>query len=499
MKIISRLCCMGFTIFFCLPTLAGSISGGIDGGGGDTLPEDRITIENVYSILNSSKLVLRQHFRALEQKSHSEPQSYDDLLFKSTPTIFNILESIDLEIHPMTPCLDQNGRAVDASIYAATDKAICVSAFLIAPKLIPERASPEIFALLVHELSHLVGLNEEQALSLQVKSRNELRNMDWDQVHVQSIRQAVRFLRLENEIQIDVMKAPSEILLQFERASIAFQGMLFWHKSLAHFVKRDLDYLLYQRAKFFMAMTYVRTLQTNEEAGEWKDKYEGYFAKGSKIKYAELPVFGGGNNNFYGQELIEKINSLLELKKQLNEIHFYSVGALLHFEAMMRGNPLPALPTPGPQWIHPWTSLIGQYVTKAVDCSVIGNPPSRPFDLMPEFQNFEIRPVSAKYPNRLVLMQTTKFGEVIKTPLYNEAIDTEIFVSVQIASERGDRKLFLSQQGDSWDQMKQQTIIFESTDEGFQLIKTYRELKNHAPSVEFQNSQASCTYQLIRK
>ncbi|RYZ66776.1 MAG: hypothetical protein EOP05_18635, partial [Proteobacteria bacterium] len=155
-----------------------SEAGGIDGGGGGTLPANPISIYDVRKFVNEAKATLgpliQYHSRAYDPVI--DHPAYGEKLFLGTKNLSDVLWGTDLILEMEKPCYDGTGKEVDGSVHTANPNAICISAARIAPKLIKERAKTEILALIMHELGHKLGLNEAEAQDLQNRVADELQD-----------------------------------------------------------------------------------------------------------------------------------------------------------------------------------------------------------------------------------------------------------------------------------------------------------------------------------
>ena len=166
---------------FAQPSLAGGVS---DGGGGTTNPHpaDPYWVVEGVSMYGARVLIpylnaeLANYKRSSLQDQASSPFAK---LFKSPDKFFEIVKTTPIELHFSTPCLDKNGAPWDGSIYPSTPGAICISPFTMAPKLNEYNVFSESAALMLHELSHLVGTTEDEARAIQQSALGSLSQMDF--------------------------------------------------------------------------------------------------------------------------------------------------------------------------------------------------------------------------------------------------------------------------------------------------------------------------------
>jgi hypothetical protein len=82
------------------------------------------------------------------------------------------------ELRMSEPCSNVNGQAKDGSIYGTKPGTLCLSPFLMAPKLNDYNVSRETAALMVHELSHLLGTTEDEANAIQQQALYDFNQID---------------------------------------------------------------------------------------------------------------------------------------------------------------------------------------------------------------------------------------------------------------------------------------------------------------------------------
>ncbi len=122
-------------------------------------------------------------------------------LFYGRRTIFDYLPLVSIELQLNEPCFDANGAPFDGSVYAHKPGAICISPFSMAPKLSDINAGPETLALILHELSHLLGTTEAEATAIQYVALGHLSKMDLDALKETIKFAPFQFLRVVNEFE----------------------------------------------------------------------------------------------------------------------------------------------------------------------------------------------------------------------------------------------------------------------------------------------------------
>jgi len=472
-------------------------AGGIDGGGGGTLPANAITIGHVFNTIRyDAKINLRMYFRGLEQSSDFKPQPYDQKLFGGPTTLLNVLENTEIEIPTSGPCYDAFGKAVDGSVHASKPNTICISAFSIAPKLIQERAVPEILALIAHELSHLLGTTEVEADLIQQKAVNDLRFADWQKARNFVGGEYWKSSQISTIAKQDITnKSANEIVLILERLNDYFD-VYAWDHPLAVFTQKDQDYLAFQKAKLNLMQWYALSISTDPTSTEWKNKYDSLFSQGGQVRLSDVPGFGGAQNQ-YSHLTLNRIQNFQEIQQQLNEIQDHSHYVSTYLWNMLETNPLPALPDPDVTFKNPWIPLVGLYDVIGTSCSKVGDPHN--FNGMTNVKSFTIQTIDSMNPNKLRLIGTEATGGWGQNyGLYPESNETYIPWAVIQVLTRGNQTVLVNQFGNSWNRMSREEFAIEKIGNEYQIQRTYVDFENYDPSVPTFNSSATCTYKLER-
>lgn len=142
-------------------------TGGMDGGGGGVLPAYPISAFEVQEIAESAKVKILYMLNGLQRTKMNSQQSYWKKLFSGPQAAQEVLRNLDLVVHLSSPCFTSDGREVDVSIYESKPNTICLSAARISQKIDFLAAEREVLGLLMHELSHYCGANEDEAVALQ--------------------------------------------------------------------------------------------------------------------------------------------------------------------------------------------------------------------------------------------------------------------------------------------------------------------------------------------
>jgi hypothetical protein len=157
------------------------MAGGVSDGGGSTSTQNEVTPQIIIESMKTSGPMLltwlyRRHQLFQELAISSRESSPFKILFSSPhQNIFTILQSTDIEVRSTKPCYDKSGRPIEGSIYASKADSMCLSPFLMAKKLVSSNIAQETAGLIIHELSHLLGANEEEANTIQNCLLNDLK------------------------------------------------------------------------------------------------------------------------------------------------------------------------------------------------------------------------------------------------------------------------------------------------------------------------------------
>lgn len=311
--------------------------GGISAGGGGTLPANPIGAYKVVEIVDSAKRTLKLYFNHQRKYNPSFPELEDYKYFFGDNNLTTVLEKTEIEILEDRPCKNKFGKDVDASIHASRPNTICLSAFRIAPKLIEENAQKEILALLIHELSHFLGSNEKEAVSLQKMTAYHLQNLTnqdlglaelrlWDAPHqVEKIfrskqtihdlisKENLPSIRAELEL---VSKGLSDFEKFFEQQPLSFTD----------FTLNEYERLLHSKLR--LARIFVESIDpTYRFQLDSKEIYEKCFETGESFTALEISkscsVFYLDKENIYSNYQIHKIKSTADLKPFLSDVFLY--------------------------------------------------------------------------------------------------------------------------------------------------------------------------------
>lgn len=149
--------------FFSTKTWAGEVN-----NGGNLIPEDQIAQEDVIEFVSEARGLTYAYLLR-----HTFLNGFMEQLLLAKPSVFEVMENTKIKMQLSKACKDENLQDSDASsVDQDYPDAICMSIPRLKSKLQKIAYSPhdykyQIMALLIHEYSHRVGFNEDQAKQLQ--------------------------------------------------------------------------------------------------------------------------------------------------------------------------------------------------------------------------------------------------------------------------------------------------------------------------------------------
>lgn len=170
---------------FCIASLFSftSFAGDKAGNGGDIYLDPMIEAEALKEAVLQSRSPIEFLLSAKERKFVRGEMTSDSpyfVLFSAKEDVFSLLAKIKINIEMSRSCVDSNGYDEDGAASINGDNTICISIKRLQSKLINDSQNPDdyrsyIGALVLHEISHLMGANENQARALQMAAWRELR------------------------------------------------------------------------------------------------------------------------------------------------------------------------------------------------------------------------------------------------------------------------------------------------------------------------------------
>lgn len=159
-------------------------AGGVSGGGGNLIsasaPTEKQDPREIRNIILSSQKLLNKFINTKFSLYNSGSMDYDNLKMYSVlfadneNNLHEVMEEIKLDIQLNQPCFDSLGNVFDGSTFNQKKHSICISAFTIAQKCIKNEIPTQASALVMHEFSEVVGLTDEEAITLQKQVISEL-------------------------------------------------------------------------------------------------------------------------------------------------------------------------------------------------------------------------------------------------------------------------------------------------------------------------------------
>lgn len=165
---------------------ATTISDGHDQGNGGNIPASEAVspqeiadviktkaLPNVIAWLNHQELLFFKTKDDGEDSSNPATKYFEKMQFENYS---QYLKPIHVKMDES--CFDKYHRPVDGSIYGTIPDTICISAFTLSSKLNKYNFKGEVYALIIHEISHLLKYNEEEAVALQKYALKDFLTID---------------------------------------------------------------------------------------------------------------------------------------------------------------------------------------------------------------------------------------------------------------------------------------------------------------------------------
>lgn len=159
--------------------------GGVSGGGGDVInpkhPTSKQSTESVEHIIKNSKFVLEKYLQSKKiqlknnQLSGHENNLYSQLFNSPEKNIDQVMKSYKIHIEDEEPCFTSDNVAVDGSIFSEKTNSVCISSLTIAQKVDHSEVLKQSAALVLHELSEVSGLTDDDAIHLQKIALDEIK------------------------------------------------------------------------------------------------------------------------------------------------------------------------------------------------------------------------------------------------------------------------------------------------------------------------------------
>lgn len=362
-------------------TSLASANGGVSGGGGGTLPSNPVSTYFIEKVIQEAKRDLRLFIKyELLRNDYANPTALEKKLFGGTKNLWDVLEETNIELRETRPCYDSANNEVDGSIYSNKKNHICISSFRIAPKLIKQNARIETLALILHELTHLLGADEKEATSYQqmaVQFFNETREKTaWELASRQETEANNISQNLKRMSDIIAKGNISEIAKNISEIS-ARTNEYFSRASTLPFSTHDYkerSYLNFQINRLMVA-TWVADNRSNPEEPYYKFVIDKVFQGKKSISYREFKerhysIKDGALWDNKSIDLVETDKELAALTDELSEYFFREyemMFSLVHDLVLPQAN----LPTTTIK-VNPWDNFIGRYEIVKKECQYQG-------------------------------------------------------------------------------------------------------------------------------
>lgn len=367
-----------------------SEEGGISSGGGGTLPADPASVHQIRNHLRDAKRDLRLFFRneKFSAQYHVSPTNLEKKIFLQKDSILEVLERTNIELLTDKACHDSAGNEVDGSIYASRPNTICISAFRIAPKVPKELARTEVLGLIAHELSHLVGADEDEAIEFQ---KNVVWSFKYYKVDEQTTGLLVDDLynsvsRTQNGIAdiIEKYDQLSDLELAKQLGAVVHNLAQFeakrWTLPFSIYLKPQIDFMDIETTRLRVGLWFVSSQTGEKGSNYWRDQLDKIFQKDTELSMddffkRQFPGIGlTFGPNTWPQEKIKRVNSRAEYLPILTQLNSYFYDQMGYIWSYKFSNPFPKLLV-GP-WNqvteNPWKKFAGEYEVVSRQCTAKG-------------------------------------------------------------------------------------------------------------------------------
>ena len=375
MKALIRIFLAAFaaTLFVSTGTATSLVEGGIDGGGGGTLPSQPAGVIGVTNVirdhLTDARLVLRYYDLI------GLADDYEERLFGGKTTIYDLLNEIEIEIQEEKPCYDKYGNEVDGSIHAETPNTICISAFRIGPKVSVSSARAEVLALVLHELSHYLGLDEIEARDFQGDMQRSF--MAFNQTQLENFMESVEHPARKVYRSLDKLSETIEEIsgkeLYESLASIHFEAIVFQSKKMSPHIplsiigKLEAQYLEVMVARLDVAAEEARLISFGEDGSS--STIIQIFEGKSEIPYSKLREQKGIFKNRFDQEPISRMPTKDKLKDFVSSALEYFSDLNSNIYAIRWSNVTSRSPHQYlANYVNPWAQFLGEYAVVSNSC-----------------------------------------------------------------------------------------------------------------------------------
>lgn len=170
---------------FTSTSLARILDGGVSDGGGNTISEMPISMQELIESVELSSPLIAAWIQALENKEYPQGPKisaslYKKLFPKKGKNLLQVYLETGLEWRTQGPCFNNKQEPREGSIFADQTNFICLSPFLIQKNSNTSFSTAQVSALLIHEVSHLLNTTEAEAETLQALALQDFRKFHFD-------------------------------------------------------------------------------------------------------------------------------------------------------------------------------------------------------------------------------------------------------------------------------------------------------------------------------
>jgi hypothetical protein len=463
--------------------------GGISGGGGGSLPGLKVSPWDVQDVLKTAQRDLRFYLRYKENGfDAASPTAEETLLFGGAKTILTLVDSTPIDMRLDRPCYDQTGAEVEGSVANTVPGGICISAWLLSKNVTSERIYSETLALVLHELTHLLGADEQMATELQKEAAFHLRKIDDRTTQGMAERAEdllnLAFVSLESAL-ADLENKPFSVLrvliedIQDKFTDLRVMALDFPYSLL---LNRDDQYLRYQSARLIAAGWYVSEADGDQGA---KSLLDAIFRTSDSVTLDNFHGYWALSSDLFAREWVTRLRDRASLKSFLLQVREY-VEDLQRMIFELKQN-FPIGNRVGP-WspANPWEQFLGSY-------EVISSPTCTTPDA--GIKSFSVVYGDAGRGAQRLFIQTVSQSGRRTTFAGGWAFDggSDGWIGATVTVE-GTTGIALRKASvfSNWDpESRSHTYQFSQTAKGYKLTRGYTFYKYGIPDYSVQ-----CTYQL---
>lgn len=358
-----------------IATSLASASGGVSGGGGGTLPSNPVSTYFIENVIREAKRDLRAFVKYEMLFYYVKTNNpLDKKLYGGTKTMWDVLENTEIDLRETEPCYDANKKEVDGSIHSKKANHICISSFRIAPKLIQQNARIETLALILHELAHLLGADEDEATFYQqmaVHHLNQSTDLTTKNIFSAIQAEALNISKALRNLSLTVDSLNTEFIVQdliTIGSSLTKYDQLATEPPFSAYDRKEKDYRRVQETRLMIAGWSIDPTDTYGQHQLNK------IFKGQKtITYSQFEdeFYRSSTRNTYGNEVMTRTDSKEDLKILLNKLSEYYMDEYSRMFALLQNQNLdrPNLPKVKSQK-NPWENFIGKYEIANRTCKV---------------------------------------------------------------------------------------------------------------------------------